>query len=112
MKNTRKEIDKFLDVYSEEQLKTILEIMRTFVNGGWNKSDIMDIVYTKEENNKIDSALPCDYVKAIQEVYPQFNWIFNVYNYNEPNSMGAMDNIAEKFIKHLANTLNYNNLKE
>lgn len=48
----------------------------------------MAIVYTKEELNHIDSAIPIEYWGKIET----YN---HVMNYNEPNRMGKLENMYD-----------------
>lgn len=101
-----KNINHYLDLYSQEQLDLIESIITTYAHGMIDKGKIMDIVYTSEERNKIDSALPHDYVMAVRELLPSFDTFNYVYNYNEPNRHGAIDNIFEALHTKLHTVLN------
>lgn len=104
-------INRYLKVYSQEQLDLIEKVIQIYSQGCIGKGNIMDLVYTREQRNKIDSALPQDYVNRIQELLPSFNTFSHVYNYNEHN-FGAMDNIFEALHIKLQTVLNNANFEE
>ena len=103
---TIKKINSALELYNQEQLDFLYGIMNLYAGTTFNKGNLMDLVYTKEQRNNIDSALPNDYVRAIQDVLPSFNTFNYVYNYNAPNTYGAMDNLCEALCTKLHTILN------
>ena len=107
-----KSINQYLELYSQEQLDLIEKLIKIYSQGCIGKGTIMDLVYTREQRNKIDSALPRNYVNKIQELLPSFNTFSHVYNYNNPNSFGAMDNIFEALHIKLQTVLNNANFEE
>lgn len=110
--NTRKSIEMFLDVYSQEQLEYLELLMETCSMTYPSKIDLLDLAMDKEFKKKVDSALPNDYVKAIQEVLPSFSTVNHVYNYNEPTTHGAMLNISEAIVKQMVSKLGKHNFKK
>ena len=52
--------------------------------------------YTLDQCRKVDSAIPLEYSRRIQEIYPEFNGMAHGYDYNN-QSFGEMINIVEKF---------------
>ena len=107
-----KNINRYLKLYSQEQLDLIETIIETYSSGCISKGKIMEIVYTREERNKCDSALPQDYVTRVQELLPCFNTFNYVYNYNEPHTYGAMDNIFEALHIKMQTVLNNSNFEQ
>jgi hypothetical protein len=54
-----------------------------------------------------DTALPCDDVKRIREIFPDFDNGCYVYDYSQPgHSFGVYLNIYNLFAKHILQTLN------
>ena len=107
-----KSINQYLELYSQEQLDLIEKIIKIYSQGCIGKGTIMDLIYTREQRNKIDSALPQDYVNRIQELLPSFKTFSHVYNYNEPNSYGTINNIFEDLHIKLQTVLNNANFEE
>lgn len=105
-------INRYLKLYSQEQLDLIEKLIEVYASGCIGKGQIMDLAYTREQNNKCDSALPHDYVMRIKELLPSFNTFNYVYNYNEPNTYGAMDNIFEALHIKMHTVLNNANFEE
>jgi hypothetical protein len=105
-------INSYLSLYSEEQLQFIFNLISLYANGMVGKGEIMNLVYAEEERRKIDSALPQDYVNRIQEILPSFDTFFHVFNYNEPHTFGAMDNILEAMHHKMSDLLNNKNFEE
>lgn len=99
MKN--EEIIQYLE-YSPELKALVIDII-ALKNGSQQQSHILKFCgITEEEARKIDSAYPCDYAKAIREIYPAFNDGYHCYDYNN-QSFGAMRNlkndIANRILK-------------
>lgn len=88
-------INDYLEVYNDEQLDLLHQFMNTYSKGMINKGDIMDMAMTREQRGKCDTALPHDYVMRIRELMPSFDAFSYVYDYNEPNTFGSMNNIFE-----------------
>jgi hypothetical protein len=59
---------------------------------------------TEVQKRKIDSAYPCDYGKAIREIYPDFDKGRNVYDYNE-NHFGSMLNLNNRVVENIKEVL-------
>lgn len=53
------------------------------------KGDLMKAVYSEEELERIDCSLPIQYWKN----NPNFETVIHVMNYNEPNTMGRVENM-------------------
>lgn len=93
----KKEILSVFERLSDEHLNEIYKIANLFSSTMLCKSDILrycDI----DKNGKIDTALPLNYVRSIQDILPAFSTMFNVYDYRN-NTFGEITNIAELFIK-------------
>jgi hypothetical protein len=112
IENTRKRIDQFLEVYSQEQLDYLELLMETAAMPYSSKANFMALCLTEEERRKVDTAVPHDYVKAIQEILPSFETQNYVFNYNDPTPYGAMLNIHEALSKKMMNVLGQENFKE
>lgn len=89
------------DYVSEEKLKLIVELLNI---RECNKSEIMRFCFSKEEQNKIDTAYPSTYADQIREVLPNWNGFYNVYDYRINRVFGSMTNIAELFTTHIFKT--------
>ncbi len=77
------------------------------------KGVLMDIVYGKEKGGKVDSALPSDYFKRVQEILPKFRHEFMVYDYNDAteedpkaNRHGTFENVAERTLEKISYLMN------
>jgi hypothetical protein len=98
---TNEEIIEYLE-YSPELRELVTDIIN-LKNGGQQFSHILDFCGISEEQaRKIDSAYPCDYAKAIREIYPDFNNGYHCFDYNAA-TFGAMRNlkndIANRILK-------------
>lgn len=105
---TKKRINMFLDCYNEEALNFLELLLETYSSPIINKSNIMELVYLEEERRKMDSALPHEYFKQIQEVLPSFKTFGYVFDYNT-NSFGEIRNILEDLHINLQTKLNSSN---
>jgi hypothetical protein len=106
----RSEIERYLDVYSNEQLELIHNVIKTFAGSNLNKKSLMQLVLTEDEIRKCDTALPQPLVNAVQELLPSFDTFDYCYNYNE-KSFGEMYSIPEAIVNKLAKVLNNNNFE-
>lgn len=89
------------ELVSQEKSKVILELLNITQ---FNKSEIMNFCISKEEQNKIDTAYPQTYADKIRELLPNWNGMFNVYDYRVNRIFGSMTNIAELFTNHIFKT--------
>ena len=78
------------------------------------KGTLMDIVYGKDKGGKVDSALPNDYFKRVQEILPKVRHEFMVYDYNAPTEdddkashYGTFENVAERTIMRISELLKH-----
>jgi len=79
-------LEKFIDILSKQYL---------------SKGDLMQLL----PKRNVDTALPIDYVRRIQEIHPNFNPDFHVYDYTK-EKFGELLNVAEKIILNLNRVLN------
>jgi len=60
-----------------------------------SKGELMKEVYTEEENRRVDSAIPIAYWDGKNKDI-QVDPGIHVYDYNEPNTYGALVNLEER----------------
>jgi hypothetical protein len=89
------------NLISQEKSKVILDLLNI---NQFTKSEIMNFCISKEEQNKIDTAYPQTYADQIREILPNWNGMFNVYDYRVNRIFGSMTNIAELFTNHIFKT--------
>jgi hypothetical protein len=89
------------ELVSQEKSKVILNLLNI---NQFNKSEIMNFCIPKEEQNQIDTAYPEPYANQIRELLPNWNGMFNVYDYRVNRVFGSMTNIAELFTNHIFKT--------
>ena len=98
--NTKKEeLASLLEYMTEEQCEAINDLIKVLSNGMPSKGDFMKLAFSKEDNGKIDSAVPIDYVRSIQEIHPNFKTMHHAYSY--VNGYGEMVNVSEKLVEML-----------
>lgn len=112
IENTRKRIDMFLEVYSEEQLNFLELLMETFSTSYPTKTQLLELTMDKAKTFKCDSALPHDYVVMVQDILPCFRTFDYVYNYNEPTPHGAMFNVPGAIVDKMQQVFNNKNFKK
>ena len=93
-----------IDYLNKEQLDMLENLINTLSNSLFSKGDLMKLTYDESTNGKIDTALPHDYVKRIQEIHPNFKTHFHAYSYVK--NYGEMVNVAEDFILKLKEIFN------
>jgi hypothetical protein len=104
-RTTDKDIMKqFIDDLNPEQSEFMYKFISLFSRSYLNKGDILRMVTTEAGDGQIDSAIPCEYVKAIQTILPGFSSMFHVYDYRA-NRYGEMMNVAEAFVLKLNEVL-------
>jgi|14_taG_2_1085336.scaffolds.fasta_scaffold15216_4 hypothetical protein len=106
MKTKAEILQRYIEYMTEEQAETLLDVVRMFGNKFITKGDMMKFALSEEENNKTDSAIPVDYVRAIQEIHPNFSTMHHAYSY--ANGHGEMINVSEKLIEKLIEKFNSN----
>ena len=99
MKTKKEELTSLLEYMTEEQCESINDLIRVLSNGMPSKGDFMKLAFSKEDNGKIDSAVPIDYVRSIQEIHPNFKTMHHAYSY--VNGYGEMVNVSERLIEEL-----------
>lgn len=98
---TAKEIlSNSLEYITEEQAELLNKLTRL---SNMDKTKIMSIYMTDDQVNKIDAALPQNYVNKIQELIPSWSTRLNVYDYSQ-KSFGEVHNIAEGLFYHILKT--------
>ena len=106
--NTKKRINGFLDCYNDEALNFLELLLETYSSTFIGKGNIMELVLSDKERNKVDSALPHDYVKQVKKILPCFNTFNYVMDYNN-SSFGEILNITEALHLKLQTKLNSSN---
>lgn len=104
MTMTKKEaINEYMDQFPE-----LVELFGFIINQKQDHSykPIMEFLFTKEQNNKIDSAVPCDYARQIEIIYPNFRKGYNVFDYNT-EKFGAMRNLKNDFFDKVLEPLQF-----
>ena len=82
------------DIIRDEQVDFIYLLLQYNIN---DKRELMKIVgYTEEQQGKIDTAIPIDYARKVEELLPCFNGHNHVYDYTK-KSFGEMFNVIEAF---------------
>ena len=101
----KKRLIELIDYLSEEQAGIFYDTINLFSNRYVGKGDLLKLCTTSKERNRIDTAIPLERVRQIEEVYPNFKTFFHVYNYNN-ESEDRMTNVCEMLVLHLIKTLN------
>ncbi len=98
----RQELDKsqrklisLIEYMDKDQLDFVTKLLTTFSNT-FGKGDLMELLELKSGN--VDSALPHEYVKKIQDILPEFDTSYNVFDYRD-FSHGRMLHLGEALIK-------------
>ena len=78
----------------------------SMANKGCNKRELLNFFAPDMDTNKVDTAFPVDYLRRIEEIYPDANngdYIFD-YNKNHFGELINMNNIvANSFLSFLWN---------
>ena len=88
-----------IDYLSEDQSKYLRAMLNVFCLSNINKLDVLNLA-TNSDTNKIDTAIPLDYQRSIENILPSFASRFNVFDYRT-NGCGEMLNVAELFVTKL-----------
>ena len=68
-----------------------------------NKQELLRLSgYTRDQLNKVDTAIPIDYSRQIKEIYPNFKGLNHCYDYNK-NKFGELVNSVELFGEYVIN---------
>ena len=94
------ELQTYLHYLNSEQKEYLLLIIKTFTKGMVGTRDLIKL--SDIDGDKVDTALPIDYVRRIEEILPDFKTYYNCINYE--SGWGKMDNIAEAIILKLHKT--------
>ena len=62
-----------------------------------NKGDLIEMLFTKEERNKIDTAYPQEWADKMRMMGVQPRWF--CWSYNDPTPYGGPINLAERFME-------------
>jgi len=108
--DVKNEINRYLDVYSLEQLELLHNVIKTFSGSYVNKRTLMELVLNEDQVRKCDSALPQPLVYAIQDLIPSFDTFNYCYNYND-KSWGEMYSIPEAIVTKMMQVLNNDNFE-
>lgn len=95
------ELKRNIEYLDNDQAKVLNDIIKVFSSTYIDKDQVFKIADC--DTTKIDTALPIDYVRAIQELYPDFNTGY--YGFDYSSGHGRLLNMAEKFIQKLHKTL-------
>lgn len=88
-----------IDLMTPEQIKTFLQLASLARYG--NKSDLMTLAEIDQKSGKIDTAIPLEYQRQIENVYPNFKLGNMVFDYR--NKFGEMLNLNDVIIKRFLN---------
>jgi len=103
MRTKREWLNAYLDQYP--QLTDLFMEIIEAKSGHCNFDQMCSLAgYNKEERNKIDSAIPVDYSRAIEKVYPDFVNGRNCFSYID-KSMGEMVNINNRIVRNILKNL-------
>jgi hypothetical protein len=97
MKSYKEHLLQTVEYLDEDQLKFIDQLITTLSNNMIGKSELSKLAFSEDENSKIDTAIPLDYQRRIEEIHPNFESMFHVYSYYD-SLFGKMTNVAEKLI--------------
>lgn len=91
---------KYMDYLTDEQVNFIYNL--TNLNGA-SKRDLLTLAgITKDEQSKMDSATPIDYVNKVKDIFPSIENANLMYNYND-NVFGEMININDLIVNKILN---------
>jgi len=101
----RKELTELINAIDEKSID-FLHGFLTLANKGGNRREVLKFFSPDMDTNKVDTAFPVDYLRRIEEIYPDANngdYIFD-YNKNHFGELINMNNIiAERFLSFLWN---------
>jgi hypothetical protein len=93
-----------LENLTQEQKEVVEEFLNCLSAYGNTKGNLAKFAGIKN----FDTAYPEPYASRIREIFPQFNGMFMVYNYDTARVWGEFTNVAEKAITALYTKLNEN----
>ena len=104
MKNTnekRETLSRYINLINDSQIELIYDIIS--LSKFPCKNDLMKLA-NYDNNGKVDTAVPIDYHRRIEETYPSINDANLIFDYNE-NTYGKMVNINDYVVKRILNTI-------
>jgi len=101
----RKEIAEFINAIDEKSID-FLHGFLSLANKGCDKRELLKFFAPDMDGNKVDTAFPVDYMRRIEEIYPDANNGEYIFDYNR-NGFGELINInnivANSFLTFLWN---------
>lgn len=101
----RKELINLINAIDDNSID-FLHGFLSMANRGCDKRELLKFFSPDTDNNKVDTAFPTDYMRKIEEIYPDVkngNYIFD-YNRNHFGELININNIiAERFLTFLWN---------
>ena len=94
MKTKKELLQSYLDHYPELN-DLFIDIIKV-KTGNYNLTDLIKLSGINPGN--VDSAIPVDYQRSIEEIYPDFNTGLNVFDYND-STFGKMLNLNNLITK-------------
>lgn len=101
---TKQEFVELLEYLTPEQIDFLYRLINTMSSGMISKGDIMKL-NGMSESHKIDTAMPCDYVKRIQEVLPGFKTFRHVFDYRK-QTFGEITNVNDELVDKIISLFN------
>ena len=102
MNDQKQRLMETLEYMNEDQCMVINKLINVVSSDYISKGDLMKLAY-KDNTTGIDSALPIDYVRAIEKVQPTFRTYWHCYNYQR-KTWAQLDNIAEEVLNTIHET--------
>tara|TARA_S200002703_G_scaffold3631_3_gene5180 strand:+ start:963 stop:1268 length:306 start_codon:yes stop_codon:yes gene_type:complete len=91
--------DKWLN---DSQKEAVIKLLNVLTSKYTSKGDLMELC--NFPSGKVDSALPIDYVRRIQEINPEFKTHTHAMSY-EGESYGHLVNVYERLFSELQSKL-------
>jgi hypothetical protein len=82
-----------IDSMTDEQLEFMSKFIEMLSSPMFGKGEMMELIGVRG-SGQVDSAIPLDYQRRIEELHPNFKSMFHCYDYRTA-SMGEMMNVAE-----------------
>ena len=99
----RKDLTELINAIDDNSIDFLHGIF-SMANKGCNKRELLKFFAPDTDGNKVDTAFPVDYLRRIEEIYPDANngdYIFD-YNKNHFGELINMNNIiAKRFLTFL-----------
>ena len=101
----RKDLTSLINAIDEKSID-FLHGFLSLANKGCNKRELLKFFAPDMDTNKVDTAFPVDYMRRIEEIYPDANNGDYIFDYNR-NGFGELINInnivANSFLTFLWN---------